>query len=153
VPSTPNAVQVQAALSHLEDNLLGPFESAGIKLSRNMYDNLLMPWDAKPPVVGFLEKSHVRHEWNRDGTLGPGEDEFFGGNDEYTLNELAQTLGSASMVTNWRDANPSLAGTDEDCVEVTFKMIAKALGDENGDRDKMTIRAGCSTSLLLFSHL
>lgn len=117
-----------------------------------MYDNLLMPWNGKPPVVGFLERNHIRHEWNRNGTLSPGEDDFFGGSDEYTLNELAQMLGSASMVTNWRDAKPSLAGTDEDCVELTVKMIAKALGDENGNRDKMKIRAGGSTSLLLFSH-
>jgi trans-aconitate 3-methyltransferase len=153
VPSTPNAAEVQSALSNLEDNFLGPFESAGVKLSRNMYDSLDMPWNVKPPVVEFSEKNHLRHEWNRNGKLLPGEDDFFDGTTQHTLNELTDMLGSTSMVTNWRKANPSLVGTDQDCVEVTVKKIAKALGDEDGDRDKMSFRTGCALSLLLFSRV
>src|ERR1700761_8315981 len=102
VPTMPNAKQVQAALSNLEDGFLAPFESKHIGLSRNMYDELLMPWNIVPPVSEFPKDNSVRHEWNRHGHLEQGEEDFFGGSHEYTLLKLEQTLGCASMVTKWR---------------------------------------------------
>ena len=148
-PSTPNAAEVQKALSTLEDNILGPFEGPPVKLSRNMYENLTMPWDVLQPIVAFPRTSYTRLEWNRSGKLEDGETDFFGGGDDMSLKELGEALGTASMVTEWRKANPDLAGTERDCVKMTIARMVKAMGG-NGDGDELRLRAGSATTLLLF---
>jgi hypothetical protein len=95
----------------------------------------------------------VRREWDRDGILSNGEDFFLGAN-ETTLERLGNSLGTASMVTRWREAHPELVGTDQDCVKSTMDEIARVLGeDESVDLKSLKIRTGSAVVLLLFKRV
>jgi hypothetical protein len=144
---------VQQALTYLEDDILGPYELSGNNISRKMYANLVMPWSINPPISAFPESSFVRREWNRDGKLGLGEDDFFGGASETTLEQLEQSLGTASMVTRWREAHPHLVGTESDCVLLTMKAVATAMGRSESKFGEVKIKVGSSTTLLLFQRM
>jgi trans-aconitate 3-methyltransferase len=114
-----------------------------------MYDNLAMPWDVKPPVIVFPREGFTRYEWNRNGALEEGEVDFFGGNEEVTLDELRDSLGTASMVTRWREVNGHIANTEQDCVEVTMRAVAQALGLSKSDIGRQTLKIGSATTLLM----
>jgi trans-aconitate 3-methyltransferase len=77
--STPSAASVQNILGELEDGVLGPYETHSNRLSRNMYDQLIMPWDTA--TTGFSPKHSKRLEWNRNGKLEVDEVDFFGGSE------------------------------------------------------------------------
>jgi hypothetical protein len=150
-PATPNAARVQEALSELEDDILGPYELLSIRLTRNMYEDLEMPWDLKSPVSAFPQSLYQRFEWNRNGKLGE-DDDFFSESAEMSLKELGDGLGTASMVTQWRKANPKAIEAGNDCVAITMKKIAIALGREDEDYGNVSLRAGSATTLLLFKR-
>jgi hypothetical protein len=154
-PSTPQAAKIQEILSNLEDNILGPYATPSNKLSRELYADLSLPWEVQPTVQAFAQaqSQFVRHEWDRDGKLSNGH-EFFLGSDEATLEELGKSLGTASMVTRWREAHPELAGTDQDCVQLTMDALAKVLSEDGSvDLKSMKIRTGSATVLLLFKKV
>ena len=143
-PSTPNASRVQEILFELERNVLAPYETPSNRLSRDMYDNLLLPWTVSPPVAAFNPQFFTRKEWNRDGRL-EGDGVFLMSRGESTsLESLERALGTASMVTRWRKDHPELVGTDRDCVTVTISKIREALG---GPEECMQSGA---TALLMF---
>jgi hypothetical protein len=144
-PSTPNAAEVQKILFHLELDMLGPYETPGNRLSRGMYEDLVMPWQVDPPVTSFSESTFQRVEWNRDGEVKPGESFLIGS--EVTLDKLGEQLGTASMVTRWREAHPELVGTASDCVAQTISALREAMGG------KETLVKGCGTVLLLFKKV
>ncbi|CRG87810.1 hypothetical protein PISL3812_04831 [Talaromyces islandicus] len=153
-PSTPNAAAVQAALFRLEREVLSPYELPSNRLSRDLYDKLVLPWDKSGsnkeafPVSGF-----VRMEWDRDGILSDGR-EFFGGESKtVTLTELASGLDTASMVTRWREAHSELVGTDKDCVHEAMNEVRAALGRSSGEgAGDVSIKVGSGTVLLLFKR-
>ena len=118
-----------------------------------MYDRLPLPWEVTPSAEAAFPKSlYVRHEWNRDGKLADGEDEFWVGT-ELPLAYLIPLFGTASPVTRWREANPEKVGTDEDAVTVTINRMMKALGVEPGTNPKdVKVRLGTSQVLLLFGR-
>jgi SAM-dependent methyltransferase len=154
-PSTPQAAKVQKILSNLEDNILGPYATPYNKLSRGLYADLPLPWDVNPPIEAFAKakSQFVRREWDRDGILSNGKDFFLGAN-ETTLERLGNSLGTASMVTRWREAHPELVGTDQDCVKSTMDEIARVLGeDESVDLKSLKIRTGSAVVLLLFKRV
>jgi hypothetical protein len=142
-PCTPNAAEVQRILFRLEREVLAPFELPPNRLSREMYDNLPLPWDVVPPITAFPQSGFVRHEWDRDGILSNGNT-FFGQSEEGSLDELERGLSTSSMVTRWRNANPELAATEKDCVRETMKELREAL---NGQE---TFIQGSGTVILLF---
>jgi hypothetical protein len=127
--------------------MLAPYELPSIRISRLMYDTLPLFWTVDPPVPAFPQSAFVRHEWDRNGVLTDGK-EFFGGSDEVALQKLEKQLGTASMMTRWREANPQLAGTDEDCVVKTIKRIRELIGPEAGDK----ITVGSGPVVLLFNR-
>ena len=148
-PCTPNADEVQRILFHLEREVLAPFELVPNRLSRDMYDNLPLPWNVTPSVTAFSPSDFVRYEWDRNGILSNGN-AFFGQSEEGSLDDLESGLSTASMVTRWRDANPELAGTEKDCLRETTKALRKALDGQE------TFIQGSGTVLLLFkkqSHI
>lgn len=151
-PATPNAPAVQKHLNHLESTVLAPYELTPNRISRDLYRNLAMPWDGSisPPVECFPRDLFVRKEWDVDGILSNGDD-FFGGSRETTLHALEASLGTASMVTRWREAHPDKPGTEEDCVRATMKSVREAMGlAPDGDA---TIRVSGATALLMFKKM
>lgn len=97
----------------------------------------------------FPKAAFVRMEWDRDGVLTDGEN-FFNGSDETTVNEISDSLQTASMVTRWREAHPDLVDTDLDCVAVAMAQVRKALGI--GMDDDRTLKVGGATVLLFFKR-
>ncbi|KAH8815271.1 S-adenosyl-L-methionine-dependent methyltransferase [Xylogone sp. PMI_703] len=141
-PSTPNAAKVQEVMFRFERETLAPYELEGNRLSRDMYDDLTLPWTASPPVTAFPESLFVRHGYDREGVLSNGET-YFGGGIEVALGKLEQGLGTASMVTRWREHHPDLAGTNKDVVRQHIQEMREALGGE-------TFLRGSATAILLF---
>lgn len=126
-----------------------------------MYDNLVLPWQVGGETIArhnlaeaFPESDFVRLEWDRDGILSDGDDFFLASNSENkgetTLNDLEGSLGTASMVTRWREANPELAGTERDCVSEMCAEIRKAIGVGTDENPRMKV--GSSVALLLFKR-
>jgi len=141
-PSTPNAEEVQKIMHHFEHEVLAPYELASNRISRSLYDNLQLPWQVSPPVASFPQSSYTRLEWNRDGKASP-DGTFFNGR-EVTLAQAEAALGTASMVTRWREAHPDLVGTDRDCVKEFIARLRKALGGQE------KVLSGQAVVLLLF---
>lgn len=149
-PSTPGAAAVQQALSRLEDGMLAPFELPSNHLSRTMYETLALPWSLDRPVTEFLPADSLRREWNRDGKLEVGAVDFAGRGRDGSLEELGAALDTASMVTRWREAYPELAGTDQDCVALTLRRVAEAMGMGSENPADVRLKLGSATALLLF---
>lgn len=146
-PSTPNAARVQETLFILERKDLAPYELPGNRLARDGYANLPLPWTVDPPVAGFSAAGLTRQEWDRDGVLSDGE-HFFLGDERATLDQVQKHLGTASMVTRWREANPDLVGTEKDVVAKMIEELRELLGP-----DVKTLIAGRSCHLLLFKKI
>ena len=143
-PSTPNAALVQDAIFRLEREHLLQYELPGNRLSREGYQNLPLPWTVDPPITEFPPAGFSRVDWDRDGRLS-NPDHFFLGDKHLTLAQIGKQLGTASMVTRWREAHPQQAGTEEDVVDVLLRDLRKTLG-----RDDLVIGASCH--LLLFKR-
>lgn len=118
-----------------------------------MYANLILPWQVNHSLAEIFPGSEfVRLEWDKDGVLSNGQEFFSAAHEENkgqtTLNDLEVSLGTASMVTRWRDAHPDLVGTDKDCVRETCTVIRRAMGLRAYENPKLKI--GSSVALLLF---
>lgn len=92
----------------------------------------------------FPESEFVRLGWDKDGVLSNGQDFFSAAHHEEnkgqtTLNDLEVSLGTASMVTRWRDTHPDLVGTDKDCVRETCTAIRRAMGLRTNENLKLKI--------------
>jgi hypothetical protein len=114
-------------LLELERETLAPYELTPNRLSRDMYDHLPLPWTIAQPVEAFSASEFVRREWDRDGVLSNGET-FFGGVQLTPVDVFQKMLGTASMVTRWREAHPELVGTDQDVVTAFGARLREALG-------------------------
>lgn len=148
-PSTPNAAIVNQIMADLETEILSPFELPPNAISRNLYDDLELPWSAETSSPETFPQSHfIRMTWDRDGELSDGKD-FLGGSNTVSLELLQEGYGTGSTVTRWRAAHPDLAHTEADCVVQTIEKIREAIGPEAGG----TVRGGLSTGLLLFKRV
>ncbi|KAK8855980.1 S-adenosyl-L-methionine-dependent methyltransferase [Apiospora arundinis] len=116
-----------------------------------MYANLHMPWSVDPLIAAFPQSLSVRREWNRDGELESGQEDFYGGSSVVTLEDLANSLGTSSMVTRWREEHPDLVGTDDDRVVYTMAVVAQAMRLGLQDAGNLTVKVGNATTLLLFT--
>ena len=97
-----------------------------------------------PPVTGFSKTGFTKHTWDRDGKTTPG-DEFFLGNQTVTIDRLMKLYETTSLMARWRQANPSLVGSENDILVKTAKSLREVLG--NG-REELVVGVGCA--LLLF---
>lgn len=134
---------MQRIASRLEHEILGPHELKGNRISRDLYDNLTLPWSISTPVEELPESLYVKHVFNRNGAVAE-EEEFFAGSHEISLEALEKSLDTASMVNGWREANPELAATERDCVKRTIRDLRSALGG------KETYITGQGVAILLF---
>ncbi len=114
-----------------------------------MYDALPLPWDVASEVPQFPKLSFVRHEYDRDGILTNGKSFFFApeGGQRETLEEIEEGLGTASMVTRWREKNKELVWPEKDCVRVLMGDLREALGA------RKWIERGSGTVVLLFKRV
>ncbi|CZS94714.1 hypothetical protein WAI453_013382 [Rhynchosporium graminicola] len=142
-PSTPNAGAVREALLAVEEMMLAEYRLPGNDMVMTMYDDLPLPWDVSPPVTSFPQAKYVKLEYDRDGVLSNGKS-FFNGSQTYSLADIENGGGTASMVTRWGKANPELVGTDEDVMYVFAKEIGTALGGQDW------LETGSETAILLF---
>ncbi|TVY41651.1 putative methyltransferase [Lachnellula occidentalis] len=142
-PDQPNAAKVKETMLHFEHVVIGKYQLPGNLLSRQMYDNLPLPWTVSPPVPSFSKSDYVKQDYDRDGILSNGKT-FFSGGKVMKLAEVEQGLATASMVTRWREAHPDLVGTEQDCVKVFVKDLREALGGED------EVLSGGATTILLF---
>ena len=154
--ATPHADQVQKAMFHFEEDILGPYELPGNRISRDMYDDLPLPWDTTEfqTASRWSKGGFVRKEWNRGGRLEPGQEDFFQGTKKTSLGELEKGFGSAGMVVRWREANPEKVGTEQDCATVFMKEVASAMsgGSVPENWRNLKLRAGTATALLLMTR-
>lgn len=148
-PSTPNYKEVQRAFFRLERDTLAPYELPANRLSRDLYDNLILPWHTEEDKSSgtFPNADFVRLEWNRDGV--PSNDgAFFSGSVEKTVDDIASGLETASMVTRWREdhyGSPKI-----DCIKDFTFDVKRALGVSYEENPSITV--GSSTVLLLFKR-
>jgi hypothetical protein len=138
-------------LDRLEKERLAPHMTLGNEIGNSLYRKLGMPWDLELGPgrggrdLGFPREEFVRREWNVNGEVGAGE-KFFTGNAVVSLEQFAETCGTASMVTRWREAHPELVGTDEDVIRVTLQELREALGGREW------FEGGTATALLMFKR-
>jgi SAM-dependent methyltransferase len=145
-PSTPNANRIQSIINQLRDDILQPYELLGNRLSDTMYRDLPLPWDLDPPIDGFLPGHFQRMEWNVDGQVEENS-HFFMYTRELDMDGWEQQMGTASMVTRWREAHPELVGTSNDCVKATRIKLDEAVDDKIKQ-----VTFGPATALLMFKR-
>ena len=113
-------------------------------MRREAYRTLPLPWTCDPPIAGFSPERLARYDWDEDGKLSDGK-HFFLGDHTVTLAQLQATLGTASMVTRWREAHPELVGTEEDVLVEASKEFREIIGGEE-------LVVGLDCHLLLFKR-
>lgn len=145
-PSVPNAAAINAVTSNIEEECLAPFFGAGNRLTRNLYSTIGLPWAVSPLVPDFDETRFYRKEWGVDGN-----DESFFENRHmiFDMDTLEKLLGTASPVTRWREANPDLAGTEDDVVRRMRREVERLLHEAGVEKGKERIRGGEAGVLLM----
>ena len=113
-------------------------------MSREAYRTLPLPWTIDPPIEGFSQAGFTRHDWDEEGKLSDGK-HFFLGDYTITLAQLQASIGTASMVTRWREAHPDLVGTEEDVLVKAIKEFREIIGGEE-------LMVGLDCHLLMFKR-
>ncbi|KAK6615665.1 methyltransferase type 11 domain-containing protein [Botrytis cinerea] len=116
------------------------------RLSRDMYDNLPLPWNIPHPIPSSVlpESQFLKLDYDRDGILSdPESDDFFFGGREVTLKQAEKSLETASMVTRWREAHPEMVGTEKDVLKLHMEELRKAMGGNE------SMRTGSGTTIIL----
>ena len=143
-PETPNVKKVQILLDKFELEILKPYELPGNRLCRELYETLGLPWTLG--VDGFDVQSYIHRTWNKHGAFDESIEGGFLKRMEQDWNTLEKGLGTASMVTRWREAHQEQLenGELEDCVTVLMREVENSVnegmqrGDE-GYHDRMVV--------------
>lgn len=148
-PSVPNHEAIQAVLSDLEDNLLGPYMTPGNLLSRTAYETLALPWSIDGLPTLFEQEPFVRRDWDRggipsaerlaDGTPGP-----FIAQQKVSRARMEGVLQSSGPLIRFREAHPDKALTEHDPAVIASTRLRKLLGDEG----ELVIGPSCTLLLL-----
>lgn len=144
--SVPNAAAINAVTGKIEEECLAPFFGAGNRLTRNLYSTIGLPWTVSPPVPEFDETTFCRKEW---GVEGNDESFFENKHMVFDMDTLEKLLGTASPVTRWREANPELAGTENDVIRRMRREIERLLHEAGVEKGKERIRGGEAGVLLM----
>ncbi|TGO31258.1 hypothetical protein BPAE_0001g01560 [Botrytis paeoniae] len=145
-PSVPNRSELLRIFLNFERNILAPYELLPNRLSRDMYDNLPLPWNIPHPIPSSIlpQSQFLKLDYDRDGILSNLEsDDFFFGGREVTLKQAEKSLETASMVTRWREAHPEAVGTEKDVLKLHMGELRKAMGGNE------SMRTGSSTTIIL----
>ncbi|TGO64156.1 hypothetical protein BCON_0008g00030 [Botryotinia convoluta] len=145
-PTVPNRSKLLRIFLNFERNILAPYELLPNRLSRDMYDNLPLPWNIPHPIPSSIlpQSQFLKLDYDRDGILSnPESDDFFFGGREVTLQQAEKSLETASMVTRWREAHPEAVGTEKDVLKLHMEELRKAMGGNE------SMRTGSSTTIIL----
>lgn len=156
--TTPNYAAVQQLLDDFELKVLVPYELEGNRQVRELYSRLATPWSLlaeseagtrklsevqSAALEKFDRSSFTRREFNRNGKREPDfiDDENPKGYLSGSLSKLDQIrsgLGTASMVTRWREAHAEQlrGGEVEDCVEAFVDRLREALNSGRGEDEE-----------------
>ncbi|TGO41297.1 hypothetical protein BHYA_0023g00070 [Botrytis hyacinthi] len=144
-PSVSNRSELLRIFLNFERNILAPYELLPNRLSRDMYDNLPLPWNIPHPIPSSIlpQSQFLKLDYDRDGILSnPDSDDFFFGGREVTLKQAEKSLETASMVTRWREAHPEAVGTEKDVLKMHMEELRKAMGENE------SMRTGSSTTII-----
>ena len=122
----------------------------GNHIIHDQYRDLELPWQVDPPVSAFPQEKFIRKEWDYDDDFDD-RDDFLGGSKHVTIKQIEAVLATSSQFISWRRTHPNVAGTDEDILVRSMKILREAAGmgpDENG-----SLPLGTSLTLLLFRKL
>ncbi|KAF7958840.1 hypothetical protein EAE96_002371 [Botrytis aclada] len=145
-PSVPNRSELLRIFLNFERNILAPYELLPNRLSRDMYDNLPLPWNIPHPIPSSIlpQSQFLKLDYDRGGILSnPESEDFFFGGREVTLTQAEKSLETASMVTRWREAHPEAVGTEKDVLKMHMEELRRAMGDNE------SMRTGSSTTIIL----
>lgn len=67
--SVPNADKINAAVKEIEEKEIVPYLMPGNLLTRNLYEDIGLPWTVHPPVPDFSESTFFRK------VFGNGDDD------------------------------------------------------------------------------
>ncbi|KAK5651595.1 hypothetical protein OQA88_11868 [Cercophora sp. LCS_1] len=142
-----NAQRIQSVIDSLNERL-DEYMAPGNRLVRGLYKDLKMPWDLEQRVDEFGQDGFVRTEWGTDQGSRPW-DRFYVSKGEMGLDAFEMVLGTMSPVVRWREANPQLAGTEDDVVRIVRRDIEQCLRDGGVEEGKEVLKGGVSGVLLL----
>lgn len=147
--SVPNAQRIRDALDRLHERLDGYFEPGNLVV-RELYKDILLPWQIPTPVADFDKDSFVRQEWGTDAPGAERGDQYY----ETSKREagpaaIEAILATMSPVTRWREAHPEAVGTEEDVVRKMRREMEQALYDGGVEKGKEVIVGGVSAVMLL----
>ncbi|KAH8899900.1 S-adenosyl-L-methionine-dependent methyltransferase [Thozetella sp. PMI_491] len=146
--STPNHAAIQAAIDRLEQRV-DDYVADGNRLNSNLYVDLPLPWTLASPEADFDRGSFVRKEWATGEGSEPG-DQFYAKQSPAGLDVLEKILSTTSPVTRWRQANPTLVGTESDPVKMLRNEIEQAFYDVGVDKkEDQLIHGGVAAVLLV----
>lgn len=106
-----------------------------------------MPWEGPSPIASFPQSHFTKHEFDREGVLSNGED-FFGGSQKITFQQVEKILSTGSSIIRWREAHPELVGTEDDLVSVLFRRVKEMLPER-----MESVEVGGGTVILLFKKV
>ncbi|KAL2785516.1 S-adenosyl-L-methionine-dependent methyltransferase [Aspergillus keveii] len=142
-PDMPNAVKIQEAMDRLETQHVQQHFTAGNWMTRDRYESLGLPWTIDPKIPGFDPASFVRKDWDAR------DDDFYAvGQPEVGLDAFERMIGTGSPITRWREANPSLVGTESDVVRIFRREIERLLRETGVKEGEEKVR-GATTGFLL----
>ncbi|KAK6519153.1 hypothetical protein TWF281_003842 [Arthrobotrys megalospora] len=148
LPPTPNPTEITAAINRLMDRI-DDFKEEGNRISQELYINLAMPWTLDPPVVEFEKSEAKRVEWGTDTPESLPCDEFFAMNKPANLDMVEAIVATASPVIRWREANPELAGTDQDVVKRMRREMEETMRAGGVNEGEELLYGGVDAVLLL----
>ncbi|KAJ0417288.1 S-adenosyl-L-methionine-dependent methyltransferase [Aspergillus carlsbadensis] len=142
-PDMPNVTALQEAMDRIETQYLQQHFTAGNWITRDGYHNLGLPWTVEPKVSGFNQGSFIRKDW------GARDEDFYSiGQPEVGLDVFERMIGTGSPITRWREANPSLVGTEGDVVRIFRREIERLLRETGVKEGEEKVR-GATTGFLL----
>jgi SAM-dependent methyltransferase len=146
-PSMPNGAAIAALMEEFSKVWVGPYQTAGNHLVRDLYSDLPLPWTIPNLVPEFDKETYYRKEWNKNGKVEDGE-QFFMGQFTTGLDATEKFFDTISPVTRWREANPDKTG-EEDIVRKLMRGIERLLHEAGVEKGKEALTGGVAGVLLM----
>jgi hypothetical protein len=140
---TPNSESKLQLVFEEFRNSLSPYTSAGTRLTQDGYVDLVMPWDNSTTAQFYDHQKSARHELSAaDGFFpysamkGPSNE-----SPQTQLHRFERLVSTFGTVDRWREANPEMVGTKNDCVNILMDKV-REVAEENGGKIDMSVLAG-----------